>query len=1594
MRKSLGVAALAVLFVALLLAASFSTGSNTDVPGSTDTRSLSSNDQAPTSSPPVVNFSQARQFQAGAIFNNRSYSIGVDPLTQDFAVGDLNHDGLSDVAVISKQTNAIRIYNRSANGILSSHPWTWSRPDIVDLRSVAIGDMNRDGLSDLIVSYNDSVVNGRVAIFYQSSTYPYLNSTVKELNLGDLEPGKLVIGKFNGASNECIATVCMGSQTLADDSIVIWKYPFGSAVSDRYRISIPTFTKSKFLVAGEINGDGLEDLAIGNIGGSNVCIALQSATWGTWSLTQKTISGSASDLSLTDTDGDGRADLIFADASNAGGYSTVRIYPNNGSGFVNSPTHAPLKTPLGPGTVAVGSLSTSGPGADLIFLSSTYSNASAYYQNGQGFLGQYSNLTFPLDESPLKALVDNSITGHEGVFILCQGPSGSNGTITWFDVNPSLTGNADASVFSGSKPTTMATGEMADGSIVVAVTLTDSNKVLLYDEKTDRSWTVQSQAAPVAAVFGKFSSSEWDDLAVLNSGSHSISLYHCSELQTDYQPYKNMPLPFTGPLSLTANSLRGDGYDDLLVGYSQGCYVLYNSEDGHSFGSTNETLGGSTVGNRVSIVVSDFNGDGIGSDVAVLNTATNQVEIYLRNMTGVPGSFYHHAPSSFLSPIGVSDRMKSIALGDFDGSPGLDVAAITQNGKLLVFIQPSYGFIDTTFYPDLALHLGGNAASLSAGDVNDDGLTDVVVGYADSPRLAVFLRTASDKFANVLNFTAGAASAMVMAQDIDGDGRTDISCASPGSHSVSVWFQHNLAPVAGIAGPPEQFKGVNAGFSGASSQDSFSDMGSLNYTWTFGDGSTGYGRTASHQFANNITYNIILRVTDRAGLYSTATTKMTVLQTFPSADLTIWSRSSSEGSWMCFNDTSRPSDISHSALQSWQWEFDGTVGNDTQNAKQHFGAGEHTVRLTIEDVDGVSNSTALRFFNVTEVSPMAGFRSGSARVGSLVYFNSTSEFAWTPIVTYRWDFGDGTAINGTSQEVNHTFALKGWYEITLNVTDGQGRSNEYEQWLYVEPTPPTASLDLNGPSVEGTITNFSVSTHSFNQIVSWNWSYDNNRTWRLSNDAVTGSSFIFTKNGTYWVALNVTEKDGSWCLVGRSVEVKDTGPVIQGFWAPAGLTCEMDQNVSLWASALSSYEPITRYEWNFDYGSGGTWIASTPLLTNHTSWCFSKPGIHYLKVRVWDDDGYSEYPSWLEIQVNNLAPVAHFSYQNSTQTSGQVLFDATLSTDTPSDIASLTYAWNFGDQGGWTSPSTVNRTVSHVFERDGRYNVTILVRDRWGSGSALVQAIVLVDRTPPAVVMESTGSNASAGQSIMVSVKVTDLFGVKKVVLEYRLNDGSWASLPMTPMNEPDTFYGQIPSQSPNTNVSYLIVATDSNNNSYSTQTYQLNIKAAPSLSVSDDYLTLLAIGAIVAAVLIMLLYRALVPVDEVFIIFQDGQLMAHQTRRIKPGMDDDILASMFVAIQMFVKDSFKDESSTGLNRLDFGKKKILIERGESFYLAVVLHSNRTGSVPKRMQSVINDIQMNFGPVLKGWDGDLEKVRGVKDSVNSLVNHKKPFGNR
>ncbi|HUL39562.1 MAG TPA: PKD domain-containing protein, partial [Methanomassiliicoccales archaeon] len=413
-------------------------------------------------------------------------------------------------------------------------------------------------------------------------------------------------------------------------------------------------------------------------------------------------------------------------------------------------------------------------------------------------------------------------------------------------------------------------------------------------------------------------------------------------------------------------------------------------------------------------------------------------------------------------------------------------------------------------------------------------------------------------------------------------------------------------------------------------------------------------------------------------------------------------------------------------------------------------------------------------------------------------------------------------------------------------------------------------------------------------------------------------------------------------------------------------------------TAYPGYDPISSYNWDFE--GTGVYIPSDPLLANVSSYRYTQSGVYLAKAMVQDSDGSKVYSLSYQIVIYDLPPVAIFTISNDTSNAGMVWFNASSSTDTPNDLSTLRYRWDFGDSNG--IEYSYNFLVSNIFREDGTFFVTLVVKDNDGLTSPMTLRIV-VDRTVPEVVMEQDGMNATIGQPIYIVAKVTDAnSGVENVTLQYRIGDGPEQNITMTSSQSPDLYTAIIPAQENATAIIYKIVVRDYANNEKSTQDFTIQITQPSDLGL------LMGIGLIVAAILILIGYligRQSVAVDEVFIIYEDGRLMAHQTRRLKPGMDDDILSSMLVAIQSFVKDSFKDESSTHLQRLDFGEKKILVEKGSSFFLAVVLHGKRAGAVPNRMQRAVEDIEKEYHDTLMEWDGDFEKVRGIKDSTDKLM---------
>ncbi|GEM_PF-2657587 len=116
------------------------------------------------------------------------------------------------------------------------------------------------------------------------------------------------------------------------------------------------------------------------------------------------------------------------------------------------------------------------------------------------------------------------------------------------------------------------------------------------------------------------------------------------------------------------------------------------------------------------------------------------------------------------------------------------------------------------------------------------------------------------------------------------------------------------------------------------------------------------------------------------------------------------------------------------------------------------------------------------------------------------------------------------------------------------------------------------------------------------------------------------------------------------------------------------------------------------------------------------------------------------------------------------------------------------------------------------------------------------------------------------------------------------------------------------------------------------------------------------------------------VEIKDAFLIHESGILLAHKTSKSKSEMDDDLFSSMLTAIQDFVRDSFQDEENYGIKRLEFGNKKILVEKGRFSYIAVVYRGRVVGPIERKMKSVLKRIEDEHKGTLRDWDGDVGDI--------------------
>jgi chitodextrinase len=142
-------------------------------------------------------------------------------------------------------------------------------------------------------------------------------------------------------------------------------------------------------------------------------------------------------------------------------------------------------------------------------------------------------------------------------------------------------------------------------------------------------------------------------------------------------------------------------------------------------------------------------------------------------------------------------------------------------------------------------------------------------------------------------------------------------------------------------------------------------------------------------------------------------------------------------------------------IVSYAWSFgDGTGGSGMRANHSYAVAGTYNVILTVKDDRGLSASTSPKPVTVlAAANPVASFTisPSNPNVGASVFFNAAGSSVppGRTIVSYEWDFGDGST--GTGLTTSHVYGQAKSFTIVLTVTDSTGLKTSTSRSLQITP---------------------------------------------------------------------------------------------------------------------------------------------------------------------------------------------------------------------------------------------------------------------------------------------------------------------------------------------------------------------------------------------------------------------------------------------------------------------------------------------------------------------------------------------------------------
>lgn len=333
-----------------------------------------------------------------------------------------------------------------------------------------------------------------------------------------------------------------------------------------------------------------------------------------------------------------------------------------------------------------------------------------------------------------------------------------------------------------------------------------------------------------------------------------------------------------------------------------------------------------------------------------------------------------------------------------------------------------------------------------------------------------------------------------------------------------------------------------------SADDSFSSEGEIvTYDWNFGDGSQRErGMQVEHVFEEPGSYRVELTVEDSTLLLGAVIADITVQEPVSIPSIVLQTEPAfNEKNQIIANST--PLKVTFDAFQStdpdndivaFEWDFDTDGQTDETGAEAahtFYTAGEFPVTLTVTDAEG--NAATLVMTVITKEDPVTAVIMANPETGSVpltITFDGSNSTCGENcrILSYQWDFKDGTPPQLTGAHTAHTFRQVGTYPVSLTITTESGKTASSTKIVAVRVPPLKACFEASRSSGTAPLA-VSFTDCSAGTIQNWKWDFGDGV---ISYDRTP--EHIFEKAGEYTVILSVTDKDNTTSQTSQKILVQ------------------------------------------------------------------------------------------------------------------------------------------------------------------------------------------------------------------------------------------------------------------------------------------------------------------------------------------------------------------------------------------------------------------------------------------------------------------------